>query len=264
MWGWGRWGMDSFLKNYCDRIVVIYPFEVDWYHNIGLKVEWHGYPYYKKLAPFIDNKSEKTNKIALLPGSRKTELTTLLPIFSGVVKRFITHYPEVSFVLPIAHSNCVETIKKLLVEHGINGTIELIAHDNPQKYAILSSCCLAITKQGTVTLELGLLGVPSIITNRTSWITYWIAKLLGQVPYVGLPNLLLGKEVCKELLQSACTAEIIYSEAKKIYEQFVAHDPAYQIIVDELQELENHLTKMSLYSMNTFDNGKEQETNYET
>jgi len=237
LWIWGRWGIDSLLKSYCDKTVVIYPFEVDWYKKHGLTVQWEGYPYYNDFVSHKDDVA-KTKNIALLPGSRRSELKTMLPILTDVAKRFRCIYPDVSFLMPVAQSFSEEEVRELLKQEGVESFVKTISSNNEdEKQRALQSCCLAITKPGTITLILSLLGVPAVIAYRVPFLTYLFARLTIQVPFVGLPNLLAGKELYKELMQSACTPSNIFEEAHKIYREFLDDPVAYQKRTNELLQL---------------------------
>ncbi len=240
LWIWGKWGIDKLLKKYCDQITVIYPFEVDWYAQQGLHVFWEGYPFYQDFAKYFKNSENKENQIAILLGSRKSELETTLPIFAQVIKLFIQNYPGLKIILPIPphfSQTVIENIKVILSEHDINLDKILIVQNEEERYQQLAKCCLAITKPGTTTLELALLQVPTIITYKVPLLTYWLAKMTFQVPYVGLPNLLLNDLVCPELIQSECNAENIFDKAKSLYKTFLNKTKSYLENLEKLLKI---------------------------
>ena len=240
LWAWGRFGVDKILRSCCDKIVVLYPFEKAWYGDHGLEVVWEGYPFLDDYAK-AQSGSPITKQIALLPGSRKSELQTMLPIFAQVVTNLSQQYPDVSFVLPRAESFSTQQLTEKLREVGLEGQVRIV--EPKDKVEQLSRSALAISKPGTNTLELALLGVPTIIIYRLPRLTYQLVQMLLQVPYVGLPNLILGKEICPELLQDRCTAESITEEAGQLYEQYLNNDEAYAHLRGELARIENHLVK---------------------
>jgi lipid-A-disaccharide synthase len=237
MWIWGKWGMPWWLRSYCNKVVVIYPFEVAWYKENGLDVVWEGYPYLEELRIPVEISYEKQNSIALLPGSRKSELTMMLPIFVEVVKQLRTKYKDLHFIMPLAQSFCIEEVEQQLRHYGIQHEVELIADGDPSKYKRLARCCVAVTKPGTITLLLALLGVPSVIAYRVPWFTYLFARALIQVPYVGLPNLMLKKEIFPELLQSQCTPERITREVETLYTLGMLKSDYYRTIIKELHHV---------------------------
>ena len=238
MWIWGKWGMPWWLRSYCNKVVVIYPFEVSWYKKQGLTVIWEGYPYLEAMRKGVKNASEKENTIALLPGSRRSEFNAMLPLFADVIKTLSQDYKDLRFMIPLAQSFRIDEVAAQLRGYGVYNKVELLADKDPLKYERLASCCMAITKPGTVTLLLALLGVPSIITYRIPWFTYLLARALIQVPYVGLPNLMLNREVFPELLQSHCTSENIIKEVKKLYTSYLLRDGRYQHSSEQLQSIQ--------------------------
>jgi lipid-A-disaccharide synthase len=239
LWAWGSWRIRS-LKKYCDRVIVIYPFEVEWYKSRGLAVEWHGYPFYEEIEKFaISKRSEKKPKIALLPASRTSELTTLFPRFAAATEKFMNAHPEVDVVIPLASTIPVKKIEKAFSDKT-RKRIRII-QDESEKYEALSQCCMALTKPGTITLELALLGIPSIVAFRTSWLSYYIGKAIVNIEYMALPNLLMNKEVFPEYLQCECTEEKLFDAMEKLYQSWQNQNKNYQDIIDNLEKLKSRL-----------------------
>jgi len=236
LWFWGRWKIDSLLKKYCDEIIVLYPFEQRWYKNIGLNVTWLGYPFYQEFYDYLAREPQKTNTIALLPGSRKKEPQTMLPIFAEFVKNFRKKHPDVRFILPLAESFSLEKIKELLKTHAILEHVKIIVGTQAKKQA-LSECCLAITKPGTITLDLALLKTPSIVAYKVSWPLYYFIKLIASPEYISLANRFASEQVSPELLQTECTPDKILNEALILYESFVNNTKLYHTKLKQLDEI---------------------------
>jgi lipid-A-disaccharide synthase len=106
----------------------------------------------------------------------------------------------------------------------------------------LSKCCLAITKPGTVTLELALLKVPALMIFKTSWLTYLLGRSFVKTKYMSLPNLLLGFEVYKELIQSDCKVDLIVKEVENLYFGFIKQSNDYVMKVQKLNKLRTLLS----------------------
>jgi len=241
LWVWGAWRVKK-IKSFCDQVIVIYPFEVNWYKQRGVSAVWLGYTFYEKVKPYFELSEQKEHKIAILPGSRKSEIENLLPYLIKVMSLFKQQYSNVRFVLPVAESFNKEFISDKF--HGTN-LIEStdIVIDQQEKMKALAKCCVAISKPGTSTLEIALLKVPTIIFYKTSYITYYIAKLVVKVEHMGLANLLLGREVSPELIQSDCSVENIFKKASVVYEEFVNDKLAYANRLSELNKLRVMLNK---------------------
>jgi len=244
MWLWGKWGIDGLLKEYCNKIIVIHPNEVEWYKNQGIKAKWLEYPYYQELEQCFDLSENKTNKIAIFIGSRKVEIDTMVDIFAQVIKKLSDKHPELEFILPIPkyfQADTINQIKEALLQNNIDLEKISIAQDEKDKFKEFAQSCLAISKPGTNTLELALLKTPTIITYKVPFLTSLFIKLIYQESYVGLPNLLTDKDLCKELLQSECNTENIYNEAEKLYSAFINQDKFYTKQLNKLEELRNIL-----------------------
>ena len=239
MWIWGRWGMDKLLKKYCNKIIVIYPFEPKFYKKYDLKTEWLGWPYYKDFEKYFHKKITKEKNIALFPGSRWNEIEIMIPIFAEVVKKFKNQYDDVKFTMPIAQTFTFDQIKKILKKHGVEDSITLIQGN--KSYDEMQSCCLAITKPGTTTLQLALLQIPTIVTYRVPWFTYFLLKLIIQKPYISLASILLDKTIQTEIIQSDCNAKTIFEKANQLYLSFLKNDQSYQNNLEQLLEVRKKL-----------------------
>jgi lipid-A-disaccharide synthase len=234
MWLWGTWGIHKTLKKYCDDVLVIYPFEKDWYEQKGFKTTFKGYPFYQTFVPYFEFYKNKKNSIAFLIGSRKSEIETSIPIFAKLINSLHKQYPDLEFVIPVAHTFSIDVIKQKFNLDKIH-----FIQDDHEKNKALAQCCLAVTVPGTATLELALLKTPTIIAYKAPLLTYLLAKSIIKAKYVGLPNLLLKEEICKELIQKDFTEQKIFAEIQKIYNCFLEKDKqgSYQRLLDELEPI---------------------------
>lgn len=233
LWCWGAWRVKK-LKKYSDRVVVLYTFEVQWYAKRGVNAEWMGNPSYDEMNNYFESSTKKENIIALIPGSRSAEIKRFMPILAEVVKLFDKNYSGVKFVMPVAESLSSDFLRFEVTMAGLSqDRIQILQSDN-EKFEVLKKCCLAITKPGTVTLELALLGVPAVVFFKISWLTYIIGRPFVRVNFMSLPNLLLGEAVYKECIQSECKPELIFGYASKIYRNFIENDTEYKNNIDRL------------------------------
>ena len=208
VWAWKESRVHA-IKKYVDKMIVILPFEKQFYKNWNLDVEYVGHP----LVKIIDDYKKEhqgiqpvPNAIALLPGSRKQEITAKLPIMLEASKNF----PDHSFVVAKAPS-----VEDAFYEKFIGGyrNIKVVANDT---YNVLMQSTAALVTSGTATLETALFGVPEIVCYKAGRISYEIAKRLVKLSYISLVNLIMDKEVVKELIQYELTPEKITEELKKI------------------------------------------------
>jgi len=236
VWCWGQWRIKK-LKRFCDDLIVLYPFEVAWYQARGLRVRWIGSPVYDSLQKYFvrpkeentEEKSQKSAMIAFLIGSRLSEVKTFTPIIAAVARRLIACHPDVKFLVPLARSLPDNYVKEHLRNAGLSDILDrfIFVRDEHEKFMLLRQCRVALTKPGTVTLELALLNVPSIVFFKTSWLTYRIARLLVNVSYMALPNLLLNKTVFKEFIQADCLIDRLCDELLDLYKKSLEPDITY-------------------------------------
>ncbi|MCK4651230.1 lipid-A-disaccharide synthase [Candidatus Babeliales bacterium] len=242
IWIWGEWRIKT-LKKFCDKLIVLYPFEVDWYQKRGLKVEFFGNPLCSEFSSIFKKKEFDLNSIALLPGSREYELDYLLPIFVDVVKKFNLAFPKIKFILLIAESFSVKKVEGRLKKLGFFkfGRDVSIVQSKDEKFKALSKCCMAITKPGTISLELSLLSIPALSIYKTSWLSYLLARIFVKVKYMSLPNIILSKPVYPEFIQGNCKLDLIFKEAKKLYYSIIQKDKRYKNLKSDFEKIRNIL-----------------------
>jgi len=213
VWAWKE-NRVKILKKYIDNLYVILPFEKNFFEKKhSLNVEYVGHPLVehilklKKESSFIkkNNLDLKKEIITLMPGSRKQEIIKILPIFIDVANNFK------SFQFVIAAAPSIDS--KFYLSILKNTTIKII-HNNT--YNLLTHSKAALVTSGTATLETALLKIPQLVCYKTSPISYFIAKRLVKLNYISLVNLILNKEVVKELIQKNCNANKITMELKDL------------------------------------------------
>ncbi len=213
VWAWKE-NRVKFLKKYINNLYVILPFEKDYFKNKHfLNVEYVGHPIVEHVLNNKINSSFKNennfdeNKeiITLLPGSRKQEIKKILPILLKVLKNFESY----QFVIAGAPSIETKFYLSLLKKNNVK-----ILHNNT--YNLLFHSKAAIVTSGTATLEAAILKTPQLVCYKTSSLSYFLAKRLVKLNYISLVNLILNKEVVKELIQKDCNVEQITIELNKL------------------------------------------------
>ncbi|MFC1894683.1 lipid-A-disaccharide synthase [Candidatus Dependentiae bacterium] len=235
LWVWGKWRIKK-LKKYCDKVIVLYPFEVDWYKKNGLEVEYLGNPVFDKIKKYDFFKNEKKyDQIAIIPGSRQFEVYKMLPIFLAVAKKFKLAYPKIKIILPLAESLSSHFIEEKIKKFGFYrwGNDIKIVRGEKEKLKELSKCCFAITKVGTVSLEVALLGIPAVVLYKGSWITYFLARSFIKIKYMALPNLFLEKSVYPEFIQWDCKPDKIFNKAKESYKKGLIQRESFKDLYDQ-------------------------------
>lgn len=228
VWAWKE-GRVKGIKKSVDKMLVILPFEEDFYKKWDYTVEYVGHPLVKvieearqKAAETLrcynpatgeeinvsgDGEASQKPIIALLPGSRQQELTIKLPVMLNASKNF----PAYQFIIAQAPGQPLEFYKKTAAPFpGV-----LIATEG-QAYSLLARSKAALVTSGTATLETALFDVPQVVCYKGSSISYQIAKRLIKIKYISLVNLIMDKPVVKELIQHELTVENISQELSEI------------------------------------------------
>jgi lipid-A-disaccharide synthase len=211
VWAWKENRIHDIKKN-VDKMLVILPFEKEFYKKWNYEVEYVGHP----LAEVVNNFKEKnknqsnpfTDKkiIALLPGSRQQEILKKLPIMLSVAK----HFSEYQFIVAKAPG-----LEDSFYDEMMRG-YENVSTVSNKTYELLMHASAALVTSGTATLETALLGVPEIICYKGNNISYQIAKRLITIKFIGLVNLIMNKEVVKELIQNNLNLNNIKNELNLI------------------------------------------------
>ena len=214
VWAWKKRRVHT-IKEVVDKMLVILPFEKDFYDEYRVDAHFVGHPLLDELSKvrYINkNNFVRQNKlnskkeiIALLPGSRKQEVGRMLEVMLKVVDKF----PEYQFVIGCAPSLPEEYYKSLIG----NENVQLVFN---KTYQLLQVASAALVTSGTATLETALFYVPEVVCYKGNKISYLIAKNLIKVKYISLVNLIMDKPVVKELIQNDLTPENVEAELKQL------------------------------------------------
>ena len=210
VWAWKE-GRVKMMKGCIDKMIVILPFEKDYYRNKwDWDVEYVGHPLVEvvnrqRTLNNIPKFSEKPI-IALLPGSRKQEILKKLPVMLGVSKSF----PDHQFIVAKAPGVEEAFYNDLLRPYSNVSTV------SNQTYPLLMQAKAALVTSGTATLETALFGVPEVVCYKGSAISYQIAKRVIKVKYISLVNLIMNKLVVKELIQDELTVQNLQHELNEL------------------------------------------------
>jgi len=211
VWAWKE-NRVKLMKQCIDKMICIIPFEKKFYKNKwNWDVEYVGHPLVEVVEKFNiqhSNLKIENNIIALLPGSRKQEILTKLPIMLSVVE----HFPTYQFVVAKAPGLDEDFYNNLIAPYK---NVSWVVNET---YALLSKAKAALVTSGTATLETALFGVPQIICYKGSNISYQIAKKLIKIKFIGLVNLIMDKEVVKELIQHQLTTQNLHKELTLLLE----------------------------------------------
>ena len=238
VWAW-RTGRVNALRRDCSKIIPIFPFEEDFYKKHGVDARWLGHPFLDHVKPVTPRQEylqdigldSSRPVVAMLPGSRKAEVERLAESMNGAWQQLTKEQPGIQAIVPVAHSLEMSFVQKLFTHPDI-----VFVHEDARQ--VLSVADVAIVASGTATLEAAICNTPFVIVYKLSNLTYRIGKAVVKgTKYIGMPNIIAGKQVAKELIQEACTSENIATEVKKILS-----DSSYrQNICNELVEVSKAL-----------------------
>ncbi|MEO0042496.1 MAG: hypothetical protein RL329_1944 [Bacteroidota bacterium] len=201
IWAWHTSRVHK-IKQIVDKMLVILPFEKDFYQKYDYQVDFVGHPLLDMIAQTSKTPDWSTKKglndkqiVALLPGSRKQEILAVLPSMLSVVNDF----PNYQFVIAGAPSQPISLYHNVLTQNGVD--LEAVKIIPNETYQLLQHAAAALVTSGTATLETALLDVPQVVCYKGGAISFAIAKRLVKLKYISLVNLIMDKEIVKELIQ---------------------------------------------------------------
>lgn len=209
IWAWKE-NRVKHIQRFVDKMLVILPFEKEFYSRYDYDVEYVGHPLLevvkqaKRIGP---GKSISPKKIiALLPGSRKQEVIKKLP----EMLKMISHFPEYAFVMARAPHLDESLLQQILQDFPQMITVQ------GRTYELLQQANAALVTSGTATLETALFGVPQVVCYKGSYLSYILARRLIKVKFISLVNLIMGREVVKELIQDELNEQNLQTELNRI------------------------------------------------
>lgn len=225
VWAWKEKRVEK-IKRDVDKMLVILPFEVDFYHKWDYKVTYVGHPLIEVIGHEKNDVPVRpiTDKpvIALLPGSRAQEIKIKLPVMLTMVK----HFPQYQFVIAQASAQPDSLYNEL-----IGGQSVQLVKD--QTYNLLKQSAAALVTSGTATLETALFGVPEVVCYKGNPISYWLATKLIKVKYISLVNLIMDKLVVTELIQD----DLNETKLKQALERLLQDEAYKQELKQDYAEL---------------------------
>jgi lipid-A-disaccharide synthase len=239
VWAWHRSRIPK-MASIIDRLLVIFPFEVEVFAGTGLRVDFVGHPLVEEAAKVFAGPPAAvpwagTQHVALLPGSRRQELERLLPAMLQAAARLEQERPEAGFVLAAASPE-IRTLAEQIMA---------VAPEKPAKLAVVEGQTRHVLRQaraawvasGTATLETALMECPMVVVYKTAALTYEVGRRVIRVPHLGMVNLLAGRELCPEVIQHAVTPERLVKKIRPLLDD----TPERATMVDGLREVKASL-----------------------
>jgi lipid-A-disaccharide synthase len=227
IWAWHQSRVHQ-IKAHIDLMLVILPFEQDFYAKYHMKVHYVGHPLLDALEIPKPN-AERTEAILLMPGSRMQEVTRLLPIMLQTAASF----QQMRMIVAIAPSLPLDLYQGIIAQQDLGDRVELVSG---KAHYWMTRAKIGLIKSGTSTLEAALHRLPMVVCYKGNKISYLIAKQLIKVKYISLVNLILDKPLVKELIQDECNA------VEMVQEMHLCLEPkrnaelqlGYQSLIDQL------------------------------
>ena len=235
VWAWRRRRVYSIARD-VDKLAAILPFEPEYYQGLNIDVRYVGHPLLDEAVvshdPTVLKKQHGLDNarpvIGLLPGSRGNEIHYSLPTILAAAEKLRKRYADIGFLLPLAPG-----LERALVQNQIDKSGLDINLADESIYDIVAACDAVIAVSGTVTLQTALVKTPMVIIYKGSPLTYAIGRLIVSIKHFGLPNIVAGKTVVKELLQGEAEPEAIAGEIFRIID-----DHSYRAaMVHELEQV---------------------------
>ena len=222
VWAWNR-GRIKKMARFIDLVLCIFPFETDLYAASGLRAVFVGHPMIERLeTQKIDNRRD-SNLIGLFPGSRSREVRKIFPVMIETARRLLQFNPTLHFQVAAASEELAREMSEMLRAKQLadGQTIEIAVG---QTAAIMQRAFLGIVASGSATLEAAYFRMPFVLIYKVAWPTYVAARLVVNVDFLGMPNLLAAKEVVPEFIQHEAKPDAIVKAVRLLMEDSPARD----------------------------------------
>jgi lipid-A-disaccharide synthase len=219
VWAWREYNARKLARWY-DHLMALLPFEPPYFTAVGLPCTYVGHPVVESGADRGDGAAFRRRHgitpdepiLCLLPGSRRGEVSRLIPVFEAALRRVLPRFPALRLVLPT-----VANVEALVRERIAGWPVKVIVVQGRQeKFDAFAASRAALAASGTVALELAIAGLPAIITYRTNRITAWWLRRVVNAPYANLVNLIVNRLVVPELLLEDCTPARVSSALERL------------------------------------------------
>ncbi len=217
VWAWRKYRLRG-MRRAIDRMLVLFPFELDFYRQYKINATLVGHPMVKDIDSNPDIKQLKTTFglaadkkiIALLPGSRKGEIQRMAGLFLNAAAQLAEKYPGLQFVTAMPNSSLMKLFKNELKKTALKD-LDLICVTGHSR-EVMASADILMLASGTAALEAAVVGRPVVVAYKVSWLTKIMVQCLSHVKYFSMPNNLAGYRLVPELMQENCTTENLVLE----------------------------------------------------
>jgi lipid-A-disaccharide synthase len=217
VWAWNR-GRIKKMARFIDLVLCIFPFEADLYTASGLRAVFVGHPMIERLKTQKIDTHRDQNLIGLFPGSRSREVRKIFPVMIEAARLLLHLKPTLRFQVAAASEELArEMNEQLAIRHSIEMNVG-------QTATIMQRAFVGMVASGSATLEAAYYGMPFVLIYKVAWPTYLAARLVVNVDFLGMPNLLAGKEVVPEFIQHGAKPDAIVKDVRSLLEDLPARD----------------------------------------
>ncbi len=213
IWAW-RGGRIERIRRSVDRMLLVFPFEQKIYDDAGIPATYVGHPLADAIPLQADPAAARAllglpagpPVVAVLPGSRGSEITYIAPVFIETIAWLARRRPDLVFVVPAATGAIHARLRTMLARAGLGQDVDcrlVMGHSHDA----IAAADTVLVASGTATLEVALFRKPMVIAYRMAWLSYRIMRRMGYLPWIGLPNILCNESVVPEFVQHEATAE---------------------------------------------------------
>ena len=221
VWAWNR-GRIRQMARFLDLMLCIFPFEAELYNQSGLRTVFVGHPMIQNLAKLRTGEERQSNLIGLFPGSRGREVRKIFPIMLGAAQAIAAERPEIHFEVAAASEPLAAQIRQVMTDSPVRDRVRIVTADAA---GTMQRAGAAMVASGTATLEAAYFRLPFVLVYKVSWPTYFAARLVLKTKYLGMPNVLAGREIIPEFIQhearpaaiSKAVLELMVDQAARVH-----------------------------------------------
>jgi len=220
VWAWHR-GRIAQMARFLDLMLCIFPFEAELYNKSGLRTVFVGHPMIENLAKLRTNEERQPNLIGLFPGSRVREVRKIFPIMLEAAREVAAEQPEICFEVAAASDSLALEIQQMRAASSLRDRVRVVTDD---AMGTMQRAFVGLVASGTATLEAAYFRLPFLLVYKVSWPTYFAARLVLKTKYLGMPNVLAGREIVPEFIQHEARPDTISKAVLKVMNDQAVRD----------------------------------------
>ena len=237
VWAWNR-GRIPKMAGYLDLMLCIFPFELPLYAGSGLRAVFTGHPMLDSLAAKRTGLARETDLVGLFPGSREKEVRKIFPVMVQAAQRMKTARPALRFEAAAASHQLADRMLATIEQLGESADF---CHVTVRaSHELMQRATAGIVCSGTATLEAAFFGLPLCIVYKVAALTWIVGKQLVKVPFLGMPNVLAGREIAREFLQGDATPVALADETLRLVTDTAAREKLQRELAAVITQLGDH------------------------